>query len=101
MARLGIAPRSPRALWLSHDARNDCAIERASYRCRSRLIEPIHCRENAPELWIIDRKRGQPFTERFAFPPRLFSKGCESVTVESRSDIMRRRARELTVGDQR
>ena len=54
-------------------------------------IEPIHCFQQPPKLWIICGERGQPFPDWFPFPPRFLATRRELITIKSRANVMRRR----------
>src|SRR5207248_10373700 len=96
MARIGASPRATGTFRLPYVARNDRAPERA----RS-LIEPVHRGEDTTEFSILDRQSGQPFADRFAFPPRSIANLRESITVKPRADVMGRRVGTRIIGEER
>src|SRR5262249_21981387 len=52
-------------------------------------IQPIHRFEQATEFRVLRRESRQPFADWFAFPPSFFAQRRESITIESRSDVVR------------
>src|SRR5438128_11892556 len=64
-------------------------------------IEPIHRSEQTAKLGVVCGESRQPFIYWFAFPPCFVAQRSKLVTIESRTNIMRRRIGKRIIGKKR
>ena len=65
------------------------------------LVQPPHHSEKALKLGIIERKSGQPLTDRFALPPGWITRRRKLIAIKPRANEMRRCVRKWIVREER